>query len=46
MQVTQLVVKGEWSGGELDEAIQLGMTGCAEMDSICRQVLREAMAPS
>lgn len=45
MQVTQLVVKGEWSGGELDEAIQLGMTGCAEMDGICRQVLQEAMAP-
>lgn len=46
MQVTQLMVKGEWSSSELDEAIQICLMGCKDVDGICRQVLQEAITPA
>ncbi|KAK9857944.1 hypothetical protein WJX84_010501 [Apatococcus fuscideae] len=45
-QVTQLLVKGEWAGSELEEAVQLSMSGCKDVDEICRQVLQEAVQPA
>ncbi|KAL3153408.1 hypothetical protein ABBQ38_011746 [Trebouxia sp. C0009 RCD-2024] len=40
--VTQLVMAGEWSDSQSKEAMELCMGGCAQIDSVARQCLRQA----
>lgn len=47
LQVTQLVMAGEWSNSQSKEAMELCMGGCAQIDSVARQCLRQAaVAPT
>ena len=42
LQVTQLVMAGEWSDSQSKEAMELCMGGCAQIDSVARQCLQQA----
>ena len=42
MQVTQLVMSGEWVGSVTREALSLCMGGCAQLDAVMRDALRIA----
>lgn len=43
-EVAQLVTRGRWSDGELKEALELALGGCAQLDAAGRAALREAEA--
>lgn len=42
LQVTQLVMAGEWSDSQSKEAMELCLGGCAQIDSVARQCLQQA----
>ncbi len=46
LQVTQLVMTGEWSNSSSKEALELCMGGCAQIDSVVRQCLQQAAVSS
>ncbi len=46
LQVTQLVMTGEWSTSSSKEALELCMGGCAQIDSVVRQCLQQAAVSS
>ena len=40
LQVTQVLLTGEWSNSDCTEAIELCMGGCSQLDEVLRQHLR------
>ena len=45
MQVTCLVVTGEWSSSQMKTLVDLGLGGCLEMDATLRETLRDVGSP-
>jgi exosome complex component MTR3 len=41
-EIAQLVTRGRWTDGELKEALELCLGGCAQLDGAARQALKEA----
>lgn len=44
LQVSQVLLSGEWSTAQATEVLQLCMGGCAQIDSYMRQILKEALS--
>lgn len=44
LQVTGALLTGEWPGDGAREALALALGGCAQLDAVMREALREAAA--